>query len=65
MYTLEQKQIAVEIYLQLKSQRKTIRAIGYPGSRAILQQWISEYKKDGKLSEKEFSQFNENKMRQR
>lgn len=52
MYTLEQRQFAVDIYLQLKSQRKTIRAIGYPGSRTILQQCISEYKTNGKLSKK-------------
>lgn len=37
VYTLEQKQVAVETYLKLGSLRKTIRNLGYPGARATLQ----------------------------
>ena len=36
MYALEQKQLAVETYLALKSTRKTIRCLGYPGGRNTL-----------------------------
>lgn len=43
MYTLEQKQLAVDTYIKMRSLRKTIRCLGYPGSRATLQQWIDNY----------------------
>lgn len=38
MYTLEQKQLAVETYHKIGSLRKTIRNLGYPGARVTLQQ---------------------------
>ena len=43
MYTLEQKQLAVKTYCKIGSLRKTIRNLGYPGSRVTLKQWIDEY----------------------
>jgi len=43
MYTLEQKQLAVDTYIKMRSLRKTIQCLGYPGSRATLQQWIDNY----------------------
>lgn len=54
MYTLEQKQLAVDTYLKLKSQRKTIRCLGYPGGRNTLQLWINEYNNTGQLSRKTY-----------
>ena len=49
MYTLEQKQLAVETYLALKSTRKTIRCLGYPGGRNTLMKWVNEYNSYGKV----------------
>jgi transposase InsO family protein/transposase-like protein len=54
MYTLEQKQLAIDTYFELRSHRKTIRILGYPGSRNTLKQWISEYKKNGGLIESQY-----------
>lgn len=54
MYTLEQKQLAVDTYLKLKSQKKTIRCLGYPGGRSTLQLWINEYNNTGQLSRKTY-----------
>jgi len=54
MYTLEQKQLAVDTYLKLKSHRKTIRLLGYPGSRNTLKLWIREYENNGKLNEPQY-----------
>ena len=31
MYTLEQKQLAVDTYIKMRSLRKTIQCLGYPG----------------------------------
>lgn len=36
MYTLEQKQEAIDVYLQVNSIRKTIQLLGYPGARQTL-----------------------------
>lgn len=49
MYTLEKKQLAVETYFKLKSTRKTIRCLGYPGARITLLKWIKEYNSYGKV----------------
>ena len=54
MYTLEQKQLVIDTYFELRSHRKTIRILGYPGSRNTLKQWISEYKKNGELNESQY-----------
>ena len=35
MYTLEQKQEAIDVYLQVNSMRKTIQLLGYPGVRLL------------------------------
>lgn len=48
MYTLEQKQEAIDVYLQVNSMRKTIQLLGYPGARQTLKKWINEYKTNGK-----------------
>lgn len=48
MYTLEQKQEAIDVYLQVNSIRKTIQLLGYPGARQTLKKWINEYKTNGK-----------------
>ena len=50
MYSLEQKQLALKTYLQLRSTRKTIRCIGYP-SRTTLSLWIDEFEETGSISE--------------
>lgn len=50
MYTLEQKQEAIDVYLQVNSIRKTIQLLGYPGARQTLKKWINEYKTNGKPS---------------
>ena len=54
MYTLDQKQLAVETYLKLKSIRKTICCLGYPGSRNTLRLWINEYNNTGHVSMKAY-----------
>lgn len=54
MYTLEQKQLAVETYNKLKSLRKTIYCLGYPGGRSTLQLWINEYNNTGQISRKTY-----------
>ena len=48
MYTLEQKQEAIDVYLQVNSIRKTIQLLGYPGARQTLKKQINEYKTNGK-----------------
>lgn len=35
MYTLEQKQEAIDVYLQVNSMGKTIQLLGYPGVRLL------------------------------
>lgn len=35
MYTLEQKQEAIDVYLQVNSMRKTIQLLGYSGVRLL------------------------------
>ena len=54
MYSLEQKQLAIETYLKLKSTRKTISCLGYPGSRNTLRLWIDEYNNIGHVSKKAY-----------
>ena len=56
MYSLKQKQLAVETYNQLNSTRKTIRCLGYP-SRATLSLWIEEFKEYGSLSEPQYNRL--------
>lgn len=51
MYTHEQKQLAVDTYFKLRSLRKTIRCLGYPGARVTLQQWIDEFNTLGYVKE--------------
>ncbi|MCR5672038.1 MAG: IS3 family transposase [Butyrivibrio sp.] len=54
MYTLDQKQMAIDTFLKLRSHRKTIRLLGYPGSRNTLRQWIREFEDNGKLNEPQY-----------
>ena len=54
MYTLQQKQMAIDTYFKLHSHRKTIRLLGYPGSRNTLKLWIKEYKQNGSLTEPKY-----------
>ncbi len=51
MYALEQKQLAVDTYSKLRSLRKTIRCLGYPGARVTLQQRTDEYNNLGYVVE--------------
>ncbi len=51
MYNLNQKQLAVETYLEIGSLRKTIQCLGYPGSRVTLKQWIDEFNTLGFVKE--------------
>ena len=51
MYSLEQKQSAVQTYNELYSYRKTIQVLGYPGSRNTLKLWVHEYSKNGSIEE--------------
>lgn len=50
MYSIEQKQLAVNTYYELHSLRKTIRILGYP-ARRTLESWINEYKTYGRLND--------------
>ena len=55
MYSLEQKQLAVQTYNELYSYRKTIQVLGYPGSRNTLKLWVHEYSKNGSIEEKTYT----------
>ena len=46
MYSLEEKQLAVDTYNKLRSLRKTIRILGYP-ARRTLELWIRKYNSAG------------------
>lgn len=43
MYTLEQKQLSIDTYFELRSHRKTIRILGYSGSCNTLTQSFELY----------------------
>ncbi len=46
MYSLEEKQLAVDTYHKLHSLRKTIRLLGLP-ARRTLELWIAEFNSTG------------------
>ena len=52
MYSLEQKQLAVQTYNELYRYRKTIQVLSYPESRNTLKLWVHEYSKNGSIEEK-------------
>lgn len=52
MYSLEERQKAVDLYLKYgRNAALTIRELGYP-NRHVLVQWVKEYEKTGRLHEK-------------
>ena len=52
MYSVEERQKAVDLYLKYgRNAALTIRELGYPNRHALIQ-WVREYEKTGELHEK-------------
>ena len=52
MYSVEERQKAVDLYLKYgRNAALAIRELGYPKRHALMQ-WVREYEKTGKLHEK-------------